>query len=64
MMCLVIIIFTCRSFQRSLEWQTEAKLFTSGNNVCNMNAKVLYNLYSARLSLFLKLLGSLQYRKD
>ncbi|CAG4923023.1 unnamed protein product [Colias eurytheme] len=43
----LIILYALRSYQRSFEWQTEYKLFTSGLLVCPLNAKVHYNVAKA-----------------
>lgn len=40
----LIVVYICRSVQRSAEWQTESKLFTKGEKVCPLNAKVHYNI--------------------
>ncbi|XP_038209319.1 protein O-mannosyl-transferase TMTC4-like isoform X2 [Zerene cesonia] len=40
----LILVYAIRSYQRSFEWQTEYKLFTSGLIVCPLNAKVHYNV--------------------
>ncbi|XP_061402131.1 protein O-mannosyl-transferase TMTC4-like, partial [Musca vetustissima] len=45
---IVIVIFIMRCRQRSAEWLTEEKLFSSALDVCPNNAKVHYNI--ARLA--------------
>ena len=39
-MAFAVLIFSIRSMDRSDEWTTEEKLFTTGLNVCPNNAKV------------------------
>ncbi|KAL4219888.1 Protein O-mannosyl-transferase tmtc4 [Mactra antiquata] len=40
----VLSVFTGRCIQRSSQWRTEMDLFTSGADVCPLNAKVHYNI--------------------
>ncbi|XP_045530066.1 protein O-mannosyl-transferase TMTC4 [Pieris brassicae] len=40
----VVLIYGLKSAQRSFEWQNEFKLFTSGLQVCPLNAKIHYNI--------------------
>ncbi|XP_050690684.1 protein O-mannosyl-transferase TMTC4-like isoform X2 [Eriocheir sinensis] len=41
---LLVVVFILRCQQRSREWLTEKQLFSSGLNVCPLNAKVHYNI--------------------
>ncbi|CAN7996192.1 unnamed protein product [Ixodes hexagonus] len=40
----LLVVFTCRSIQRSHEWRSEVDLYRSGLKVCPLNAKVHYNI--------------------
>lgn len=44
MFMLLVLIYALRSWQRSKDWQSEYRLFTSGLAVCPSNAKVHYNV--------------------
>ncbi|KOB72076.1 Transmembrane and TPR repeat-containing protein 4, partial [Operophtera brumata] len=45
--CLLLVIFTLKSWHRSLQWRNEYRLFTSALSVCPLNAKVHYNVAKA-----------------
>ncbi|EDO43484.1 predicted protein [Nematostella vectensis] len=44
----VLLFYSIRTVQRTSEWLTEEKLFTSGQAVCPLNAKVHYNIGKVR----------------
>ncbi|XP_026727390.1 transmembrane and TPR repeat-containing protein 4-like [Trichoplusia ni] len=44
---LLLLVYSARSWQRSMEWQNEYALFVSGLKVCPLNAKVHYNVAKA-----------------
>lgn len=44
---LLLLVYSARSWQRSMEWQNEYALFVSGLTVCPLNAKVHYNVAKA-----------------
>lgn len=41
---LLLTVFMARCIQRSSQWRNEMELFTSGAEVCPLNAKVQYNI--------------------
>uniref|UniRef100_A0A131XZU2 dolichyl-phosphate-mannose--protein mannosyltransferase n=2 Tax=Ixodes ricinus TaxID=34613 RepID=A0A131XZU2_IXORI len=40
----LLVVFICRSIQRSHDWRSEVDLYRSGLKVCPLNAKVHYNI--------------------
>ncbi|XP_075990788.1 transmembrane O-mannosyltransferase targeting cadherins 4 [Anticarsia gemmatalis] len=47
MFLLLVLLYSVRSWQRSLEWRNEYSLFISALTVCPLNAKVHYNVAKA-----------------
>lgn len=40
----IVILFCFKSYRRTVDWQSESKLFLAGLAVCPLNAKVHYNI--------------------
>lgn len=41
----LVVMFVIRSLDRSIDWTTEERLFTSGLRVCDSNAKVCQSMH-------------------